>query len=172
MRRSWTGASLRLKRGRGSRQNQAGKGPKWMVVVDGQGVPLGGLIDSASPAEVTLAEAALKEIRVPKVGGGRPKTRPKRVIADKAYDSDPLRARLKTLGITLLAPYRKNRTNHVNQNREIHPHYANRWIVERTIGWIGRFKRLVIRYENKLALYKAFFHLACAMIVLRKCMEF
>lgn len=143
-----------------------------MVVVDGQGIPLGGLVDSASPAEVTLAEAVLNEVRVPKCGGGRPRTRPTRLIGDKAYDSDPLRARLKTLGITLLAPYRKNRTNHVSQNAKIQPRYSRRWIIERTIGWIGRFKRLVIRYENKLSIYTAFFHLACAMIVLRKCMEF
>jgi hypothetical protein len=40
-----------------------------MVALDPQGIPLGGLVDSASPAEVTPAEAALKQIRVPGKGG-------------------------------------------------------------------------------------------------------
>ena len=143
-----------------------------MVVVDAQGVPLGGLVDSASPAEVKLAEATLNEISVPRLGPGRPRTRPKKLIADKAYDSHPLRETLRKRGISLLVPYRKNRANHRMQNEQIKAHYQRRWTVERTIGWIGRFKRLVVRYENKLTIYTAFFYLACAMITLRKCMEF
>ena len=39
---------------------------------------------SASPAEITLAETTLKTIKVPRQGRGRPKTRPKRLIANKA----------------------------------------------------------------------------------------
>ena len=71
-----------------------------MVVVDNQGIPMGSHIDSAVPAEIRLAK-----IRVHKRGKGRPKTRPDRVIADKGYDSDTLRKRLKRRGITLLSPY-------------------------------------------------------------------
>ena len=36
-----------------------------MVLVDGQGLPLGVRLESASPGEATLAEATLKEVRVP-----------------------------------------------------------------------------------------------------------
>ena len=63
-----------------------GKGTKWMVVVDGQGIPLGSTLASASPAEVTLAEETLAQIKVPRNGPGRPKQRPKYLVADKAYD--------------------------------------------------------------------------------------
>jgi transposase len=143
-----------------------------MVVVDAQGVPLGGLVDSASPAEVRLAEATLNEISVPRPGRGRPRTRPKKLIADKAYDSHPLRATLKKRGISLVVPYKKNRANHRIQNGQVKAQYRRRWTIERTISWISRFKRLVVRYENKLYMYVAFFHLACAMITLRKCKEF
>mgnify|MGYP003337718344 CR=1 FL=1 len=38
-------------------KTKRGKGTKWMVVVDGQGLPLGEYLHSASPAEVRLAEA-------------------------------------------------------------------------------------------------------------------
>ncbi len=83
------------------------KGTKWMVLVDGKGIPLGVLLESASPAEVTLAEATLAEVRVPRPRG-RPREKPQRVIADAGYDSDPLREGLQKRGIELLAPYRKN----------------------------------------------------------------
>jgi transposase len=143
-----------------------------MIVVDGSGIPLGCLLDSASPAEVRLAEATLNDIHVPKGGKGRTRSRPKRVIADKAYDSDGLRASLKRRGITLISPYKKNRTHHKRQNQIIRKRYGKRWIVERTFAWIACFRRLVVRYEHHLSIYSAFFNLVCAMITLKKCMRF
>jgi len=82
------------KRGSAVGKTKRGKGTKWMVLVDGQGLPLGVRLESASPGEATLAEATLQEVRVPR-RKGRPRQKPKRVIADRAYDSDPLRERLK-----------------------------------------------------------------------------
>src|ERR1700730_10323884 len=52
------------KRGAGVGKTKRGKGTKWMVVVDGRGVPLGNYLHSASPAEVKLAETTLAAIRV------------------------------------------------------------------------------------------------------------
>jgi len=103
VRPSWTGDSLLQKKGRGRRKNQEGQWNE-VVVVDGQGIPLGSHIDSASPAEVTRAEKTLENIRVHDGRTGRSKTRPKQLIADKGYDSDPLRDRLKRRGITPLSP--------------------------------------------------------------------
>ena len=57
--------------------------------------PLGSHIDSASPEEVTLVEKTLENIRVHDGRKGRPRTGPKRLIADKGYDSDPLDATLR-----------------------------------------------------------------------------
>ena len=37
-----------------------GKGTKWMAIVDGNGLPLGMSIHSASPAECTLVEETLR----------------------------------------------------------------------------------------------------------------
>ena len=55
------------KRGDKVSKTKRGKGTKWMVVVDGTGVPLGNHMDSASPAEVKLAENTLATILVPEV---------------------------------------------------------------------------------------------------------
>jgi transposase len=40
--------------------------------------------------------------------------------------------------------------------------------VERTFAWLGNFRRLVVRYERRLDMYKAFFHVACLIITLRQ----
>ena len=42
-----------------------------------------------------------------------------------------------------------------------------RWVVERTFAWLGNYRRLVVRYDRSLNMYRAFFHLACALITLR-----
>jgi hypothetical protein len=66
-----------------------------MVVIDGRGLPLGNYLHPASPAEVQLAETTLSTIRLGRRHhAGRPQQKPLRVIADKAWDSDPLRKRL------------------------------------------------------------------------------
>ena len=140
-----------------------------MVVVDGQGVPLGNHLDSASPAEVTLAEKTLATIRVPHGSRpGRPRQKPERVIADKAYDSDPLRKRLHRRGIELIAPHRGGRVRPPTQDGRALRRYRRRWRVERTIAWLGNFRRLVVRWDRSPTIYQAFFHIACLMIVLRR----
>src|SRR5712664_2962518 len=136
----------RQKRGAGVGKTKRGKGTKWMVVVDGRGLPLGDYLHSASPAEVRLAETTLATIRVGRRHrAGRPRQKPVRVIADKAYDSDPLRERLARRGIELIA--------------------------ERTNAWLVNFRRLVVRYDRSLMIYRAFFHIACFMIVLRRVVQ-
>jgi len=139
-----------------------------MVVVDGQGVPLGGTLASASPAEVKLIEATLEQVNVPRRGRGRPRKRMKRLIADKAYDSDPLRKRLKALKIDLICPHRRNRTKAKLQDGRKLRRYRRRWKIERTFSWLGNFRRLVVRWDRLITVYRAFFHLACLIITLRQ----
>ncbi len=162
----------REKRGCGVGKTKRGKGTKWMVVVDGRGLPLGEYLHSASPAEVRLAETTLATIRVGRCHrAGRPRQKPMRVIADKAYDSDPLRERLARRGIELIAPHRSNRKKPATQDGRALRRYRRRWIVERTNAWLGNFRRLVVRYDRSLTIYRAFFHIACFMIVLRRVVQ-
>jgi transposase len=157
------------KRGSAVGKTKRGKGTKWMVLVDGGGLPLGVRLESASPAEVTLAEATLAEVKVPRPKG-RPRQKPKRVIADRAYDSDPLRERLKKRGIELIVPYRENNKRKKHQDGRKLRRYKRRWIIERTNAWLGQFRRLLVRHEHLLATYRAFFYLACLWITLRRCL--
>jgi transposase len=142
-------------------KTKRGKGTKWMVVVDGQGVPLGVRLVEASPAEVTLVEYTLRSVP--------PRLRPKilRLIADKGYDSDSLRTHLRNRGIDLICPHRKRRKKKPTQDGRKLRRYRRRWKMERTFAWLGNFRRLVVRYEHNLTIYQAFFHLACIIITLR-----
>ena len=140
-----------------------------MVVVDGQGIPLGGTLASASPSEVKLIEATLDQVKVPRGGRGRPRKRMPRLIADKGYDSDPLRKRLKRQrGIDLICPHRRNRTKPRLQDGRKLRRYCRRYKIERTFAWLGNFRRLVVRYDRLITVYRAFFHLACLIITLRQ----
>jgi transposase len=150
-------------------KTKRGKGTKWMVLVDGQGLPLGVRLESASPAEVTLAEDTLQQVRVPRAKG-RPRQKPKRVIADAGYDSDPLRERLKKRAIELIAPYRKNNKRKRYYDGRKMRRYKRRWIVERTNAWLGQFRRLLVRHEHLLSTYCAFFYIACFWITMRRCL--
>ncbi len=169
-----SGRQFRSGKKRGSKvgKTKRGKGTKWMVVVDGQGVPLGKQLYSASPHEARLAEETLGSIRVTRRHrGGRPRQKPQRVIADRAYDSDPLRERLAARGIELVAPHRCNRSKARTQDGRALRRYKRRWKVERTLAWLGSFRRLVVRYDRSDTIYEAFFNIACFMIVLRRVLK-
>jgi transposase len=124
-------------------------------------------LDRASPAEVTLVAQTLAQVRVPRRGRGRPRSKPERLIADLGYDSDPLRRQLQARGIELICPHRKNRRKPPTQDGRKLRRFRRRWKVERTFAWLGNFRRLVVRYDRSLLMYNAFFHVACLILTLR-----
>ncbi len=71
-------------------KTKRGKGTKLMAVADGAGFPIALSVGSASPHEVRLVEETLGELLVSES--------PKRLIGDRAYDSDPLDVRLAEKG--------------------------------------------------------------------------
>jgi transposase len=137
-----------------------------MVLVDGQGLPLGVLLTSASPSEVTLAEETLEAAGVLEEDAYED-TPLQPVIADRGYDSDPLRTALAERGVQLIAPHRKNRKAPPTQDEAGLEPYKRRWKVERTFAWLGNFRRLLVRHDRYLSVYQGFFHLACFLITLR-----
>src|SRR5215207_4908976 len=112
-----------------------------MVLADGSGLPISVHVASASPHEVTLVERTLESRFV--------EEKPKRLIGDRAYDSDPLDAELGSQGIEMIAPHRERR-----------------WKIERLFAWLGNFRRLVVRYERRADNFLGFSHLGCIVILL------
>ena len=42
-----------------------------------------------------------------------------------------------------------------------------RWVVESTLAWLHRFRRLALRYERRADVHEAFLTLGCALITWR-----
>lgn len=149
------------KRGLCVGKTKRGKGTKWMVVTDGQGLPVGVTLESASPAEVKLAPEVITDACM-RLGRW-----PKRLIADRAYDADWLRTLLESLGGELICPHRKNRKRASRQDGRSLRRYRKRWKIERLFAWLGNWRRLLVRHERILTLYSGFFKIACLMILVR-----
>jgi transposase len=128
-----------------------GKGTKWMLVVDGNGLPLGFHLDSANTAEVRQAERTLDTMAVPRPRG-RPKRRPEKLVADRGYDSNAFRRALRRRGIRMCIPPKRRPANwRPKRGRPVvacRTDYRRRFTVERTFAWLGNFRRLLIRWER------------------------
>ena len=142
-----------------------------MVLVDGAGTPLGTYLDAASQAEVNLLEKTLAAVAVRRSGRGRPRQKPDRLILDRGYDSNPLRARLARRGIEPIVPARSRSRTATHQDGRKLRRYRHRWIVERTIAWLGHYRRLLVRHERHLPVYAGFLHLACMLITLNRVLK-
>ena len=74
--------------------------------------PLSVVITAGQRGDSPQFQAVLGQIRVPRPGGGRPRTRPDRVLADKAYGSRANRAYLRKRGIRCTIPEKANQVRH------------------------------------------------------------
>ena len=148
------------KGGGGVGKTKRGKGSKLMAVADRAGIPIAVSVGSASPHEVTLVETTLAAGFIP--------ARPRRLIGDRAYDSDPLDTRLSESGIEMIAPHKRNRLKPRTQDGRSLKRYRRRWLVERLFAWLQNFRRLITRHEYKLQNFQGFVLLGCMMILLRQ----
>jgi transposase len=92
---------------------------------------------------------------------------PTRLVADKAYDSDPLREQLLDQEVILLAPHRAGRKRPAWNDGRWMRRYRKRWKIERLFAWLHNFRRLITRWEYNPENYEAFLQLGCAIILLR-----
>lgn len=160
------------KRGLCVGKTKRGKGTKLMVLADGAGTAIGIHVDSASPAEVKLLGKTLDSVSIRRAHRpGRPRKRPDRVIGDLAYDSNAVREDLVQRGIEPIIPCRSNNTVATHQDGRKLRRYKRRWKIERSISWLFHFRRLVVRYEHDVTVFKGLVHLACAMIAMRAVMK-
>lgn len=146
-----------------------GKGIKWMLVVDWNGLPLGFHLDSANTAEVKLAEQTLDTIGVPRPRG-RPRQRPATLVADRGYDRSAFRAALRHRGIRMCIPPKRRPANwRAKRGRPVVARpadYRLRYTVERSFAWLGTYRRRLIRWERLILIYQGFF--TVALLCLRR----
>ena len=136
------------------------QGSKRHVVVDRGGVPLAVIHSAANVHDSKVLEEAVDAIEpIRKPSRGRPRKRPNKLHADKAYDFPRCRKALRKRSITPRIARRGI------ESREKLGRY--RWVVERTLSWLNRFRRLKVRYERRDYVHQAFLDLGCALICWR-----
>ena len=133
-------------------------------MVDRRGLPLAVVLSGANVHDsrgLVLVVDALAPVRQRR---GRPRKRPDKLHADKAYDFRRCRDDLRRRG---MKPRIARRGVDSSQTLGCH-----RWVVERTFAWINQFRRLRVRYERHACLYQAFLVIAAALICWRSVQRF
>jgi transposase len=101
------------------------------------------LVDAVEPVERPL---------------GRPRKRPEKLHADKGYDAKKCRKALRKRGIkSRIARKGKGTSGRLGRHR---------WVVERTLAWLLRYRRLLVRYERRADIHEALLRLGCSLICL------
>ena len=148
------------KRGSAIGPTRRGKGSKIMAISDGHGLPLAVHVASASPHETKLVEVTFERRFLAEI--------PQRLIGDRAYDSDPLDARIRErFGVKLFAPHNSTRSRKATQDGRALRRYRRRWKIERLFAWLHNFRRVVTRWEYYPENFLGMVQLACAVILLR-----
>jgi transposase len=131
-----------------------------MAIADRHGLPIACSVASASPHETQLVEATVEQRFT--------RAKPKCMIGDRAYDSDPLDKHLRQKHrIRLIAPHKYNRYRKNTQDGRELRRYCRRWKIERLFAWLHNFRRLVSRWEYHEANFLAMLQLGCLVILLR-----
>jgi transposase len=131
-------------------------GSKHHLVTDARGVPLVAHVRAANVNDITHLDALVADLPAVRGRRGRPRRRPDVLQGDRGYDSQPHRDRLAARGI--VAIFGRRRTSHGSGLGVF------RWVVERTLAWLHRFRRLAVRYERHDRVHHAFLTLGCALI--------
>ena len=129
------------------------KGRKRHIVVDTLGLLLGCHITTANLSDKQGAREMLDAFYLPCV---------QKIWVDQGYDGLPLYAFCKDKGINLEVVKRKEEGFKVLRRR---------WIVERTLGWMSRYRRLSKDYEGILPTSQNWCYLSMIRLMI-KGMEF
>lgn len=122
------------------------------MLSDALGRPLRFLVTPGQTGDITAAPALLKG----QVG--------RAVLADKAYDSNALRAMIAETGTEVVIPSNRSRKIVIPHDAAI---YRLRNRFERCFNRLKHFRRFATRYDRRTIHFSGFIHLAAALIWLR-----
>jgi transposase len=120
--------------------------------------PTGGNVN-----DTTMMTVVLDDIRVPRKGKGRPRTRPDRVLADNGYPSKANHAWLRARGIAATIPERDDQIAHrkkkpgrpIDFGEEQKRRYRGRNVVERCFNRLKQWRGIAMRTDKLARNYRA-----------------
>jgi transposase len=114
--------------------------------------------------EATAFERLLEQGAVKRLGPGRPRVRPDRVVGDKGYTGRRRRAYCRRRGIRYTIPRRRDERRTGPFDRAT---YRLRNRVERLLNRAKQFRSLATRYEKRGDSYRAFWVIAMTILWLQ-----
>jgi len=139
-------------------------GSKIHLLVDQQGAPLALRVTGANEHDKWSADDLIHTIVVERPA---PQEVEQNLCADKGYDYDDVHEVVEKANYISHIKHRRRRNEPPEEPLEteakIHP--ARRWVVERTIGWLGKRRSLRTRWCKKVENWLALIKFACAHIL-------
>ena len=143
-----------------TRQIAAKKGTKRSLIVDAEGGPLGVVIAGANVHDTKLLSETIEAIIVERPTQAE---QDPHLLLDKGYDNPTGHWTVKNHNfIGHIRPIKED------GGKKKHKGKPRRWVVERTLGWLNRWRGIFVRYEKKACNYLGVLKLACAFLWYRR----
>ncbi|MFJ2907424.1 IS5 family transposase [Streptomyces sp. NPDC087212] len=153
-------------------RSRGGLTSKIHLACDAVGRPLAFVLTGGNTNDCTQFTTMMDAIRVPRLGPGRPRTRPDHVIGDKGYSSKAIRTWLRRRGIRHTIPERADQVRNRARkgslggrppafDKEI---YKHRNVVERCFNRLKQWRGIATRYDKTAQSYKAAVTLASILM--------
>lgn len=132
------------------------------MIVEADGGPLGVIVAGANMHDTKLLRATIEAVIVERPD---PAEHEQHLCLDKGYDNPTGHTAAKEYAYT--AHIRRIGEERLDeQRRKRHP--ARRWVVERTLAWLNKWRGILVRYAKKSSNYLGSIQLACALIWYRR----
>ncbi len=121
------------------------------------------VIAGANVPDFKLLEATLDAVVVERPAPT--KQAPQHLCLDKGYDKQPAREVVERHGyIPHIRRIGEEKLDDAGEKR----YPARRWVVERTLGWLSKFRAILVRYDKKAANYLGLIKVACILLWYRR----